>query len=349
MSEPTARRPLAHLELLRIFAAYCVILLHTLAPLHNSAANFGTRTWMGVNCLNEVVRTGVQIFLMLTGCLLLPAASTKDFSAFYRRRLTRILVPFFVWDVLYYVAYRVEAGQPVLSRAFFDELLNQGSAYHLWYVYTLAGIYLLLPFLARALEGCSNRQIFWLVLLAAFPATIRPFINITTPVYVYLTEPLMEGYLGYVLLGYWLSRIKLSRATAWAIPLCGISGWLMGMGFNYFRSSAEGLDLYFNGGYTLNHYLLAAAIFLAARYLRLPDSEKFSRILHKLSGLTYTVYLAHVLVLALLAHVLPMPTAALEIAVYPPLCFVLCMALAWGVDWAKAALGRLRPAPAQGR
>lgn len=152
----------------------------------------------------------------------------------------------------------------------------------------------------------------------------------------------MEGYLGYVMLGYWLSRIKLCRATAWAIPICGISGWVMGMCFNYFRSSAEVLDLYFNGGYTLNHYLLAAAIFLAARYLPLPDSPKFGSILHKLSGLTYTIYLAHVMVLSVLAHLLPMSSAALEIAIYPPLCFVLCLALAWGIDLTKSALARAK-------
>lgn len=332
MSESTTRKPQMHLDLLRLFAAFFVIALHVLSPWHSSLPDFGTRTWHVVNILNELVRTGVPIFLMLTGCLLLPSPSTKQFGSFYRRRLIRILVPFLGWDIVYFIVYRIQAGQPLSLRAFVDELLNQGSAYHFWYVYTLAAIYLLLPFLARALEGCSNRQIFWLVIIVAFPATLRTLFNITTPFYLYLTEPLMEGYLGYVILGYWLSRIKLSRLTAWAIPICGIGGWVMGVCFNYFRSSPEGLDLYFNGGYTLNHYLLAAALFLAARHLRLPDSPRLGATLHRLSGLTYTVYLAHVLVLAVLARILPMPTPALEIAVYPIVCFVLCLALAWGIN-----------------
>ncbi|MBQ3126193.1 MAG: acyltransferase [Clostridia bacterium] len=343
MSAPSTQKPQMHLDLLRLFAAFCVIALHVLAPWHSSLPDFGTRTWHVVNILNEVTRTGVPLFLMLTGCLLLPSPSTREFGPFYRRRLSRILIPFAVWDVVYFVVYRVEAGQPLSLRAFVDELLNQGSAYHFWYVYTLAAIYLLLPFLARALEGCTNRQIFWLVILAAFPATLRIFFNITTPFYLYLTEPLMEGYLGYVILGYWLSRIKLSRLTAWAVPICGIGGWVMGVCFNYFRSSPEGLDLYFNGGYTLNHYLFAAALFLGARHLRLPASEKLGKFLHRLSGLTYTVYLAHVLMLALVARILPMPTPALEIAVYPPVCFVLCLVLAWGLDLGKRGIRRLLP------
>lgn len=337
----SARKPLLHLDLLRIWATLCVITLHVLSPLHASLPDFGTRTWHVVNILNEFARTGVPIFLMLTGTLLLPAPSTQDFLPFYRRRLSRILIPFLVWDVIYYLFYRITSGQPILSRAFFDELLNQGSAYHLWYIYTLAAIYLILPFLARALTGCSDRQVFWLLVIAVFPAGIRTLINLTTPLYVYLTEPLLEGYLGYVILGYLLGRVKLSRATAWAIPICGIGGVVMGACFNYFRSSPTGLDLYFNGGYTLNHYLLATAIFLAARHLRLPELPRAGAILHRISGMTFTVYFAHAMALVGLGHVLPLPSPALEIAIYPILCFALCLILARGLELAQHLLVRL--------
>ncbi len=335
------RKPLLHLDLLRIWATLCVIALHVLSPLHASLPDFGTRTWHVANILNEFARTGVPIFLMLTGALLLSNPKTKDFLPFYRRRLSRILIPFLVWDVIYYLFYRITGDQPILSRAFLDELLNQGSAYHLWYIYTLAAIYLLLPFLARALDSCSDRQVFWLLLIAVFPAGIRTLINLTTPLYVYLTEPLMEGYLGYVILGYLLSRVKLSRKTAFAIPLCGIAGLAMGVGFNYFRSSPEGLDLYFNGGYTLNHYLLATAIFLAARHLRLPELPRAATVIHRVSGLTFTVYFAHALMLIVLAHILPLPSPALEIAIYPIVCFALCLVLAWGIDLARRGLLRV--------
>ncbi len=343
MSETRRYQP--QLDLLRIFAAFCVILLHVLSPLHTSAPDFGTRTWHVANLLNEITRIGVPLFLMLTGTLLLPAASTKDFGRFYRRRLSRVLIPFLIWNLIYYVYNCTQNGHPILDRAFFDQLINQGSEYHLWYVYTLIGIYLILPFLARMLETCNDRQILWLLILTTFPTTLRPFLNITTPVYIYLFNPLLEGYLGYVILGYYLNRIPKSRMTAAAIPVCGIAGFAIGVGFNYFRSSVDALDFTFNGGYTVNHYLLAASAFLLARYLPLPSSEQFHRILQKLSSLTYTVYLAHVLVLAQLYKYLPLPTPALRIAVYPFVCFALSMLLAYVLELAKHLLLRIRPAP----
>ncbi len=335
------KKPLVHLDILRIYAAFCVILLHVISPLHGNLSLYGTPLWHTVNVLNAFARTGVPIFLMLTGCLLLPSPAVAEFGRFYRRRLSRILIPFFIWDLLYYAAGCLSSGRPILLRGFLDELLVRGSAYHLWYVYTLAGIYLLLPFLSRALSGCTNRQIFWLALLAAFPGAIRPLINLTTPLAIHLFDPLLEGYLGYVILGYWLSRIPLNRLTAWAIPVCGLGGLAMGVLFNFFRSSPEGLDLYFNGGYNLNHYLLAAAIFLAARHLRLPDVPRLWAILHRISGLTYTVYLAHVMVLELLSRLLPLNGYAAEIVLHSTLCFLIALVLAFLLDWGKKACLRL--------
>ena len=331
----TKKKTLLHLDLLRIFACLCVILLHVISPLHSNPIHFGTRLWHAVNILNEIARTGVPIFLMLTGSLLLGAPETADFGKFYRRRLTRILIPFLFWDVIYYIFSCISAGEALSVRTFFDELLVQGSAYHLWYVYTLAGIYLLLPFLSRALKDCSNRQILWLALLAAFPGAIRPFLNLTTPLAIHLFDPLLEGYLGYVILGYWLSRIPLSRLTAWAIPVLGIGGCALGVLENYFRSSPTGLDLYFNGGYNLNHYLFAAAIFLLARSLRLPEAPRLAPFLHRISGLTYTVYLAHVLVLYVLARLLPIAYMPLMVVLHTLLCFFISLGIAYLLDTVK--------------
>lgn len=337
MSAVQTRRQPAF-DLLRCLAAGFVILLHVISPIHQSTAAFGTPLWWAVNLLNEIARAGVPLFLMLTGALLLPAPGTRAFLPFYRRRLTRILLPFLCWDVIYYLVGALRAGTPVFSRAFLDQLLNQGSAYHLWYVYTLAGIYLLLPFLARALADCTDRQILWLAVIAFFPVALRPAFNLSTPFYLYLFDPLLEGYLGYVVLGLWLSRIRIGRAVKIAVPLLGLGGIALGALCNFFRSTPDALDLYFNGGYNLNHILLAAALFLAARQLPLTRTPRLCRLLGRLSPLTYQIYLAHVLVLSALERLLPLPPAW-QILIYPPLTLISAGLLAFFVT----AAGRFLP------
>jgi len=49
----------------------------------------------------------------------------------------------------------------------------------------------------------------------------------------------------------------------------------------------------------------------------------------------------HVLVLDALVLFLPIAIPALKIPVYSVLCFVLCLVLAWGLDWLKRGLGAL--------
>lgn len=45
------------------------------------------------------MRSAIPLFVMVTGALLLPVK--ENISAFYKKRLTRLIVPFIIWSVLY--------------------------------------------------------------------------------------------------------------------------------------------------------------------------------------------------------------------------------------------------------
>ena len=45
------------------------------------------------------MRPAIPLFVMVTGALLLPVE--QNISAFYKKRLTRLLVPFIIWSLLY--------------------------------------------------------------------------------------------------------------------------------------------------------------------------------------------------------------------------------------------------------
>lgn len=45
------------------------------------------------------MRPAIPLFVMVTGALLLPVE--QNISAFYKKRLTRLLVPFVIWSLLY--------------------------------------------------------------------------------------------------------------------------------------------------------------------------------------------------------------------------------------------------------
>lgn len=313
------------LDLLRVFACGCVVMLHSIGGYINNTGMYGTRSWYLCIGLNEVVRVGVPLFLMMSGYLLLRSEKSADIGAFYKKRLGRILLPFIVWDIVYFLYYHLTSGTTVSVGELLGELINNGSAYHLWFIYTLFAIYLVTPFLRMIIRSCSVEQLLWLFVLIAFPGTIRPFLNTLLPVYIYLFEPIAEGYIAYFLLGYILGQTELKLNGRILIYTAGIAGAAFGVWQNLSASSTAEILLPANGGYAINHFLCAAAVFTAFRYgfCRLEGRRVGARAAASLSGVTYGVYLAHPLVLEIMHRN--------AIALRPSADIMLCFAAAFTI------------------
>ncbi|MBE6612471.1 MAG: hypothetical protein E7632_08260, partial [Ruminococcaceae bacterium] len=290
-----------YLDLLRAWAIPCVVMLHCITPILANQGFYGSTSWHLAVALNEFCRTGVPLFLMISGALLLSDERSADIGYFYKKRLPRLIFPLLVWHTVYYLAYTFNSGGSFSLRDLLAGLTNNGSAYHMWFVYSLLGIYLITPFLRRITESCSMKALGVLLLILLFPGTLRPLWNVTVGHYIYLFDPLMECYLGYFLFGYLLTRVKLTKLLRILAIVCGIGGFLMGFLASELSSTAEALRYPFNGGYELNHYLLAGAIFFLLRDLtegrEIPAFP--TKLAAVLSDTAFGVYWIHVLLLEL--------------------------------------------------
>lgn len=289
-----------YLDFLRILAIFFVIILHTEIPFLTDVSLYGSRSWYLCIFQNEFNRIGVPLFFMISGYLLLSADSTLDISKFYRKRFGKLLPPLLVWNLIYAVYYAAQAGAPFQFVEFLKRLINNGNAYHMWFIYTLLGIYLIAPFLKRIIDASNFRQQLLLIFIILFPCTICPFINTVTPAYFHLFDPLMEGYIGYFLLGYLLGTHTFSLKSRFLIYLGGITGLFIGILENTFTSSAVACPLPFNMGYSVNHYLCATAMFVLVRSIFYRNQSrlcKFEKLLARTSDLIFGVYWVHVLIL----------------------------------------------------
>ena len=110
----------------------------------------------------------------------------------------------------------------------------------------------------------------------------------------------MEGYLGYFLLGYILGRRQCQKKVRILIYLGGMVGYTACLFGNLVQASPEEIALPMNGGYMLNHYLLAASLFVFFRTwfeTHKNRLEKWSEPLARASNLVFGVYWVHVLIL----------------------------------------------------
>ena len=292
---------IVYLDAIRCLAMFLVIVLHTIAPVIIQTGVYGTASWAFCMGLDGINRMGVPLFFMISGYLMLSRPSTGDVRAFYRKNLPKLLIPLAVWNVVYFLeqVWRGRA-EPTLT-AFLGELLDQGSGYHMWFIYVLLGIYLVTPFLKRMVERCNARELVWLIVLIMLPTTFRNLANqLQQTVYVYLFSPMLEGFLGYFLLGYWLGTHRLGRRGRWVLYLLGVAGYLWGTAGNLLTASPEGIPLPYDNNYVLTHYLCSAAAFVWVQTLFERHERRLTPLavpLAKGSELSFGVYWVHVLIL----------------------------------------------------
>ena len=103
------------LDLLRVLACFLVVWQHITEcyyinpdmtiPQHEGMPIIG---WM-----NSMTPIEVPLFVMISGYFLLPLK--MDVGAFFKRRFTRILIPFVVWCVIYAAYYMVSRGDTFLD------------------------------------------------------------------------------------------------------------------------------------------------------------------------------------------------------------------------------------------
>lgn len=296
------KKRVVYLDFLRCLAICLVIVLHSIAPVVVNTAFYQTSSWYLCMLVDTLDRMGVPLFFMISGYLMLARGSTLEVGTFYRKNLPKLLVPLAVWNLIYYLVNAWRMGEEPSLLAFASALFRQGVSSHMWFVYVLLGIYLLAPFLKRIVDNCTSQQLLVLIGIVLFYPTIRPVLNAFLPVDLYLFGPLVEGCLGYFLVGYWLGSHRLAPRTRYVLYALGIAGYLAGTVGNLMAASPESISLPMDGGYGLHHYLTSSAVFVwvqtfFSRHRR--GAAAAARPLAWLSERIFGVYWVHVLVLDL--------------------------------------------------
>lgn len=294
------KQRILYLDFLRCLAILFVVVLHSIAATLVNPELYSCTTWYLCMAIDPFDRAGVPLFFMISGYLLLSRSDTERVQDFYRHNIPKLVIPLAAWNVIYYAAEVIYGQHPIDVSNFLSRFFNQGVSYHMWFVYTLLGIYLLCPFLKRIVDHCTARQLVVLLGIILFPTTLRPIFNQTMPVSIYLFGPMMEGLIGYFLLGYLLGRANFRKKTRMLIYLGGVAGYAACLAGNLIQASPEEIALPMNGGYMLNHYLLAAGLFVLFRTFfetHAAQLKRFSHLLARASNLVFGVYWSHVLIL----------------------------------------------------
>ena len=225
---------------LRIAASAAVVLLHTCSTLLDNPDMFflSAQEKLFFTGVKNMMAWAVPCFFMLSGALLLDKnkeITIRDCLCKYSKRILLALIVFgmpFSFLIDFFNARRLSLS--MISNAFLN-LLTDNSFAHLWYLYALIGLYLLLPALKLFLRHCSAELLRYVLTLLFLFSFIIPDINRIFGLNIAFTLPGSSYYLFYFLLGYFLTYEK----PLWMYRSVWCSAGIVGFCFAVCAASAN--------------------------------------------------------------------------------------------------------------
>ena len=194
-------------DLMRIIASFFVVLIHASSSLAD-----GISVWY-----NAISRFSVPVFVLISGYYLLRRAPSGTRMV---RRIFSLVGMHIIWSALYFVFYRLMGDIPSGDLAdVLTYLLTQPT--HLWYLYALAGLWILLPGLqvfARHASEREYRYALWVTGILGTVVTLGVRSNwlSTFSVIVERTKlPYAMGFVFLFLMGGYLYRFPAKRVGLW--------------------------------------------------------------------------------------------------------------------------------------
>ena len=337
----TAQR-VPYLDRLRIFAAFCVVVLHVCAGPWQSLPP-AELTWQASNLFNALVRFSVPVFFMLSGAVFLAPEREVLPRRLFGRHLLRMVTAFLFWSLAYSVTFNVLLPDAADWPAFWRDFAY--GHYHMWFLFTMMGLYIATPML-RCI--CRERRCAEYFLLVSFLAVIcvntlkliPPLTAIVEATMAKLHLEFFLGCTGYFVLGHYLASYALPRRFERAICLLGGVSLVFTVAATAILSGRDGVgNTTWFGNLLPNTYFTAAAMFLLFRRRAnaAPKTELRVKVVMTLSRLTFGIYLVHDFFIKLLAG-LGLTADAFAPVITVPLSALIVFVLSAAASW---ALGKI--------
>ena len=336
--EQTGSQRVACYDVLRVAATFAGVALH-LSAQHGADTDIYSTAWQAFNLYDSLVRWTVPVFVMISGVFFL--AGTQSLRQILRKNVLRIVTAFVFWSALY-AAYAYFFNKCALSTAV---TLFFSGHYHMWFLFMIVGLYLIVPFLRPIVRDEKLLRYFLLLtliftfLLPQIASAVSllswqycaEFKALTGKFYYHFTL----GFVPYFVLGYYLVRKEFSLTAKRVLYALGVLGFVLTVVLTSFASRLQGAATELFYGYdSLNVLFVCVGLFVFAKeHLNFPNlSEKCHRCIRALSRWSFGAYLVHPLFIESFDIFLHFNTLSLNVFFSVPLLTLIIGALSFLVS-----------------
>ena len=299
-------------DILRILSAFSVVVLHV-SSMYLTKYGVSTTDFKTANFINSVSRFGVPVFVMISGAIFLSESKQITTEKLWKHNILRLFILYVIWSFAYYVFQSLYLWKFDFWRHGLVRTIT-GCVYasnHFWFIFMIIGLYALVPILRTWLHHSTEKELKYFIRLFVVFQILRTTLEITLDKsltstiseLVEITE--LTGYLGYFILGYYLTHYKISNK--WKILLYALVP--VGIAANYFISNAQSIRYgYYSPGiydsfglFTFLH-VTALFVFVIDVAVKVSTSGFFARLLKNLSLDTLGIYMMHIALLTFLTE-----------------------------------------------
>ena len=321
----TSHDRVVFVDYIRVVACFLVMLVHAsenfyaadssgLAGCVSMLVNEDNRFWVAFYD-GTLGRISVPLFMIVSAFLLVPMKSGYTMTSFYKRRLMRVVPPMVVFMFAYTFLPLLWNG--MTWEQSMTDLMHlpfnfPSMAGHLWFMYPLISVYLIIPVVSPWLERASARdeRVF---LALFFASSFTPFIHkfITPEVWGecfwngYGMFWYVSGYLGYLVLAHYVRvHIKWSRAKRMRIGAAAAVVGMVFTGWSFWVMGSPGVlidtpMLEWAWEFCTPNIIIATfGVFLMFSCI---ERSSTPRVIAELSRLSFGIYLIHLFFLAPIA------------------------------------------------
>lgn len=322
---------LVYPDLLRLLAAFAVLLIHVTSVGLGADNVNGSTVWTSSLVINSLCRWAIPVFFMVSGMLFLNPEKEFKLSRFFKINVFRLVLCIVIWGFFYSLldqyVFSVLSLKSIVVALY--GIVTGNTGYHLWFLYDLLMLYILVPILRILVKHATKKQLEYLLIVwfvfSIFVGQFNDAMQVLLPS-LSLTLPYVltafTGYAGFFVLGYYLHTYPVPREYSRFIYIAGICSVVLMPIANVLLSLHWEVT---NVGFIhqplgIGSCLIAIALFVMLRqcdYSKLSINTK-ARI-EWFGNRTFGVYLVHVFFMYLFFHIW---NISLEF-VWPPVAIVL--------------------------
>ncbi len=151
-------------DLIRSSATIFVILIHAIGVSFTELSRTSFSNQIAVLLLHTLSKSAVPIFVLLSGSLILSKFRGREIVDYKKSLLNRIIPALVIWSAIYYIGANLINGSVMTIPDFITRFLLLRISPHLYFLFIIAGLYLLAPALYKVTASLSAQKSFYLLL-----------------------------------------------------------------------------------------------------------------------------------------------------------------------------------------